>query len=234
VADEAQTETTTTTESTTDAATDAAKGTAQDQTSSGGTEGETDAGTILGGEAASEEGEAADGEEGAAEGAPEAYELTAPEGFTLDEESIAEATPIFKELNLTNEQANKLMPVAAKFAERIQQQGQQAILTEVQAQRKAWAEEAKADSQIGGAKWGETESLAARALDTLGYPKGSTFRSFLTDSGLGNHPEMIRAMRKVGEMVSEDGDFVRGDAAAQAKPSREQVLYPDDVRKQGA
>lgn len=178
--------------------------------------------SILGGEDPKEPADPAP----AVEGAPEAYELTAPEGFTLDAESIELATPIFKELNLTNDQANKLMPVAAQFAERIQQQGQQAILTEVTAQRKAWAEEAQNDPDIGGAKWQETQDLAARALDGLGYPKGSPFRSFLTDSGLGNHPEMIRAMRKIGELVGEDGDFVRGDKGAQVKKSREEILYP--------
>lgn len=183
------------------------------------------------------EGEEAAGKadsEGDAPAVPDVYDLTAPEGFTIDAESVEAATPVFKELGLNNEQANKLMPVAAKFAERIQQQGQQAILSEVQAQRKAWADETMADPEIGGAKWKDTEALCAKALDALGYAKGSPFRSFLTDSGLGNHPEMIRAMRKIGELVSEDGDFVRADAGAAIKPSREAVMYPDDVPKQGA
>ena len=167
--------------------------------------------------------------------APETYELKPPEGFEkLDEESVALATPVFKELGLTNDQANKLMPVAGKFAERIIAQQNQAIMDEVQTTRKAWAEEAQNDPEIGGAKFEETKALSAKALDALGYPKGSPFRSFLTDSGLGNHPEMIRAMRKVGELVSEDGDFVRSNAGAQSKPDRLATLYPDDVPKEGA
>lgn len=221
MADETQTATTETTQ--TAATTEAAATEAVTETTAAAVEA-TDT-SILGGEAETKEaGE--ETKEAAVEGAPETYELTAPEGFTLDAEAIELASPVFKELNLNNEQANKLMPVAAAFAERIQQQGQQAILTEVQAQRKAWAEEAQADPDIGGAKWDETMSLSAKALDALGYPKGSPFRSFLTDSGLGNHPEMIRAMRKIGAVVSEDGDFVRADAGAQAKKSREEILYP--------
>lgn len=188
-----------------------------------------DAGGEGGGEGGQAEGEKSG--EGATEAVPENYDLTAPEGFALDAESVALATPVFKELGLNNEQANKLMPVAAQFAERIQQQGQQAILAEVQAQRKAWAEEAQNDPEIGGARFKETTELAAKALDAMGYPKGSPFRSFLTDSGLGNHPEMIRLFRKIGEKVSEDTDFVRADAGAQIKPPREAVLYPNDVPK---
>lgn len=220
-------ETTTTTETTqtTDATTEAT--TAEATTEAVAAVEATDQSdtSILGGETETKEaGEEA--KEAAVEGAPETYDLTAPEGFTLDADSLELAAPVFKELNLNNEQANKLMPVAAKFAERIQQQGQQAIMTEVQAQRKAWAEEAQSDPEMGGDKWDETLSLSAKALDALGYPKGSPFRSFLTDSGLGNHPEMIRAMRKIGKAVGEDMDFVRADAGAQHKLSREEILYP--------
>jgi hypothetical protein len=164
---------------------------------------------------------------------PEAYELTPPEGFEkLDDETVQLATPVFKDLGLSNEQANKLMPVAGKFAQRIQQQHNQAILDEVTAQRTAWAKEAQEDAEIGGAKFDETKHLAAKGLDALGYPKGSPFRSFLTDSGLSNHPEMIRAMRKIGELVGEDNDFIRPNAGAPvSRKSREEILYPDDVQK---
>ncbi|ODP39262.1 hypothetical protein BFL28_10640 [Sphingomonas turrisvirgatae] len=207
----------------------------------GGSEGAGDESTILGGDAEGAEGEAS-GEEAdkggdqaaAADGPPEAYELTAPEGMTLDEETLAEADPVFRELGLSNEAAQKLVPIAAKFGERIAanaaQSANQVILNEVIAQRKEWAETAKSDPEMGGAKWDETIELSAKALDALGYPKGSPFRSFLTDSGLGNHPEMIRAMRKIGGMVSEDGDFPRGDMGAPVPKSREEILYPNDVK----
>lgn len=201
-----------------------------------------DESTILGGGSEGAEGapqgseaDAGGGEAAAPEGPPEAYDLTAPEGLTLDAETLAEADPVFRELGLTNDAANKLIPVAAKFAERVQAQtaaaAQEALTAEVTAQRKAWAQEAQADPEIGGANWDATLDMSAKALDALGYPKGSPFRKFLTASGLGNHPEMIRAMRKVGELVSEDGDFVRSDAGAPVKKSREEVLYPNDVRR---
>lgn len=169
--------------------------------------------------------------EAAPEGPPEAYDLTAPEGITLDAEAIELATPVFKDLGLNNEQANKLMPVAADFAKRIQEKSQQAVMSEVMAQRKAWAEEAQSDPEIGGAKFTETMALSAKALDTLGYPKGSPFRNFLTDSGLGNHPEMIRAMRRIGEAVGEDNNFVRADGAAPIESNPARIMYPNNPPK---
>lgn len=167
----------------------------------------------------------------APEGPPEAYELTAPEGITLDAEAVDLATPVFKELGLNNEQANKLMPVAADFAKRIQEKSQQAVMSEVMAQRAAWADEAQNDPEIGGAKFQETMALSDKALDTLGYPKGSPFRNFLTDSGLGNHPEMIRAMRRIGEAVGEDNSFVRADGAAPIESNPARIMYPNNPPK---
>lgn len=208
----------------------------------GAAEGGSDEGTVLGGDSKGEEGSEAGAEEGeggdeaaASEGPPEAYELTPPDGMDLDAETLAEADPIFRELGLSNDAAQKLIPVAGKFAERIATQtreaSEQAMITEVVAQRKAWAKEARDDAEIGGANWDETVELSAKALDALGYPKGSPFRNFLTDTGLGNHPEMIRAMRTVGELTGEDGDFVRGDTGALVKPDRLSALYPNDVPK---
>ncbi len=99
---------------------------------------------------------------------------------------------------------------------------------EVVAQRKAWAEEAAADPEIGGAKWEDSKTTAAKALDLLGFEKGSPFRNLLNDSGLGNHPDMIRAFVKIGTVIGEDSDFVRGGTGAQPKTSAAERLYPND------
>ncbi len=188
-------------------------------------------GTILGGEAVEQQAEAPAVDEAATPVAvPEKYELTLPEGITLDAAGLELATPVFQELGLSNEQASKLAPVAAQWAQSIRDQGQSAMLAEVATQRAAWANEAKGDPEIGGANWDASAGIAAKALDSLGFVKGSPFRSLLNDSGLGNHPEMIRAFVRVGKAIGEDGDFVRGDAAAPVK-SVAHTLYPNDTPK---
>jgi hypothetical protein len=165
---------------------------------------------------------------------PEAYELTAPEGMTIDADMLTEATPIFKELGLSNEAASKVLPLAQSLIAKTQDATVQQFIDQGNQQRKAWLEEAKADPEIGGNKWDATLHTAGRGLDALGYGEGSALRTLLNETGLGNHPEMIKAMAKIGGMVGEDGDFVRADAGAQVKQSREEVLYPNDVRKEGA
>lgn len=167
------------------------------------------------------------------DGVPAAYALTPPEGLALDAGAIAEATPVFRELGLSNAAANKLMPVAAQFAQRVQDQANRQLLSHVQAERKAWLDAARADPEIGGAKWGDTIATAASALDRLGFTKGSAFRNLLDESGLGNHPDMIRAFVKVGKAVSEDNDFVLGGGVPRTRRDQAETLYPQDQPKGG-
>lgn len=184
---------------------------------------QTTEGTALG----SGEGEKteAEGAEAKAE-VPESYELTPPEGFeNLDADTVTAATPVFKELGLSNEQAQKLVPIAGEFAKKIIAEGNQQMLSSIATQRKEWLETAKSDAEIGGTNWDTSLSTAAKALDTLGFPKGSPLRNLLDESGLGNHPEMIRAFAKVGKAIGEDTDFVRGEGGAQVKKTDAELFY---------
>lgn len=190
------------------------------QTEVAPTEAET---SLLGGDVKDE----APVEEAPAAVVPEAYEL-ALEGVTLDAALVEEATPIFKELGLTNDQANALLPLAPKLMENAQNALMQQMVDAGNQQRQQWLEAAKADPEIGGAKMGETVHLAGKAFDALGYADGHPFRKALTESGFGNHPDMIRMARRLGEMVGEDGDFVRSGAGSVSALPIEKRLYPDD------
>lgn len=178
-------------------------------------------GSVLGGEVAAPEGEKpAEEAPEAVVGAPEKYELTPPEGMTLDPVLMTEAEPVLRELNLSNDQANKILPLARK----LQENTVNAIVEMGAQQKKDWLDAFAADPEIGGPKRQETEHLAAKGLDALGFPQGHSFREALTSSGFGNHPDMIRAMRKIGEMVGEDG-FVRPDGAAKVEVSTDERWY---------
>src|SRR5438270_5041760 len=69
-----------------------------------------------------------------------AYSLKAPEGFQIDAGMMEVASPTFREIGLNNDQAQKLMPLAVKFQERIieQQNDNFRIL------KTDWANQAKA------------------------------------------------------------------------------------------
>lgn len=214
-------------------------------TNEGDTSGDVDTSTVLGGattEGAEGDdslsgGNGSDTQEGA-EGktaetpvVPEAYELSAPEGFTIDPALMEAVTPDFKEAGLTNDQAQKLMPAAIKFAESLKKQGEQQLIGSVMAERTAWAEEAKADPDIGGAKWDQTLAMSAKALDALPENVGKPLRSLLNDSGLGNKREMIAAMSFFGRAISEDTSTPGDHIAAETQVPIAHQVFPNNVRK---
>jgi hypothetical protein len=204
---------------------DAAPATALGTAAAEGTTADTAAADAPAAEAKTEdtqEGEAAE----AAAVVPDKYELVVSEGLTIDPAQLEAATPVFRELGLTNEQANKLMPVAEQFAKSIGDNLNRQILESVAGERKAWLDTAKADPDIGGQNWDASLVTAAKALDGLGFPKGSSFRALLDESGLGNHPDMIRAFVQVGRAIGEDNDFPRGGAATSAPRTAAEILYP--------
>lgn len=216
-----------TTTSPSEQATDAPAAEAVTQAESAADETTVDAGetSVLGGEVADE---TAATEEAAPVGAPEAYEL-ALDGFELDTELLGEAEPVFRELGLSNEQANALLPLVPKVMEKAQNAVVQSMLDAGANQRKAWLDAFTADPEIGGAKREETEHLAAKGLDAMGFTADHPFRKALTESGFGNHPDMIRMARRMGEMLGEDGTFARA-GAGEDKPDPLAELYPNNRR----
>lgn len=161
----------------------------------------------------------------AEEGVPEAYALAAPEGVELDAALVLEATPVLRELGLSNEAASKLVPVAAKLVESAGTRALDGLIEAGERQRRDWLEAARADGEIGGRRWNETLRSAGVALDAFGFRGGHPFRQALEDTGFGNHPDMIRLFARLGAMVGEDGQFVRGDTGARGKRSTEEIWY---------
>lgn len=129
---------------------------------------------------------------------PESYDLKMPEGIELDKAAADEFTTIAKELKLDQAAAQKLADIAAKQSQR--QVEAHAKLVE------SWVEQVKTDKDIGGDKLEENLGIARKALETFGTPE---LRDVLNASGLGNHPEVIKAFFKAGKAISEDG-FVKG------------------------
>lgn len=132
------------------------------------------------------------------EGAPEKYEFTAGEGQELDTAALEQFEPIARELNLTNEQAQKMVDLyGTKIMPMVQKQQAEAW----QAQTEQWAADVKADKEIGGDKLTANLSAAQRALEQFGDPE---LKEYLDSTGLGNHPALVKAFIKVGKAMSED------------------------------
>ncbi|HBR7581863.1 TPA: peptidase [Klebsiella pneumoniae] len=131
------------------------------------------------------------------EGAPEKYEFQAGEGVELDVEALKDFEPVARELNLTNEQAQKLVDAYPKILAGVQQRQAEAW----QAQTEQWAADVKADKEIGGDKLTANLSAAQRALEQFGDQE---LKEYLDSTGLGNHPALVKAFIKVGKAMSED------------------------------
>lgn len=154
------------------------------------------------------------------EGAPEKYEFKAPEGAApFDDKVIEQFSEVARELNLTQDDAQKVLD---KMGPAIQARQVETI----QAARAQWAESAKADKEFGGEKLEENLAVAKKALDQFGSPE---LRVLLNESGLGNHPEMIRVLYRAGKAISEDR-FVGAGRGGRETPRGQsdyaKALYP--------
>jgi hypothetical protein len=150
------------------------------------------------------------------EGAPEKYEFKPAEGQELDTSALEQFEPIARELNLTNEQAQKMVDLyGTKIMPMVQQQQAEAW----QKQTEGWAETVKADKEIGGDKLTANLSAAQRALDQFGTPD---LKEYLNATGLGNHPDLVKTFVKIGKAMSEDGMV---DGSNQGQRSAAEVLY---------
>ena len=159
---------------------------------------------------------------------PEKYDFKAPEGQTIDPAVIEKATPIFKELGLTNDAAQKLVD----FYNAQALEGKKLVDT----MRSEWkAETAKLPELVTN----------PRAVEDLGRmksvifendPKGlEAFNEAMTLTGAGDNPAIVRgwlraAQRLVeGGHVSGRGPSSEGQAAPNKAvvPSAAQAMYPN-------
>jgi len=118
-----------------------------------------------------------------------------PEGVVLDAPTLTAFEATAKELGLPQDKAQALID---KVAPAMKAQGTAAFET----MKTDMLAAAKADAEIGGDKFDESVATAALAIDAYFAP---SFKKFLNETGLGNHPEMIRGLRKAGLPLKQDG-----------------------------
>lgn len=177
-------------------------------------------GSDEGDDSSSEDDEA--GKEGSND-VPETYaDFTLPEGMEVDVLALDNATPIFKELGLTQDQAQQLVSF---YAEQVQAGSQQQI-DDFNQLMTDWKTQSKNDSEFGGEKFGENLKIAQSAISKYGTPG---LKQLLEDHGVGNHPEMIRFMVKVGNTLKED---VPGEEGGATTPEQDRVtqMYGDQSK----
>jgi hypothetical protein len=148
--------------------------------------------------------------------APEKYEFKAPEGVSLDPSVVSELSGVAKELGLSQEAAQKLVdklgPAVTKATASQQQAAVQAAVAQMEAA-------SKADPELGGkgdAKtWDTNIAIAQKGFQALA---SDGLRKLLADSGLHNHPEVIRAFFRAGQKLTADNVVPGGTKPPEGAP----------------
>jgi hypothetical protein len=148
---------------------------------------------------------------------PEKYDFKLPENVPMDEASLNAFSEFAKDAGLNQETAQAMLSKLAPAMQERQAQAQ----AEIKAQ---WTESTKADKEIGGVQLDQNLKVAMKALKAFGTPE---LQTLLNESGLGDHPELIRAFYRAGKTISEDSFVPAGTAARQANRDFSSQLYPN-------
>ena len=154
---------------------------------------------------------------------PSYGEFKLPEGVTVDADSLRPATELFAETGLSQDQAQKFIDLAMARETAAAHKSVQAFV-DLQNQ---WVSEIKADPDIGGDRLKSSLASANRAIDRLNVPG---LREALNFTGAGNHPAIVKAFVRLGQMIAEDR-FRPGHLARPDVPrSPAEVIYDGNPR----
>lgn len=134
------------------------------------------------------------------EKAPENYEFQFPKGMEVDKSLLEKATPLFKELNLTNAKAQKLVDL---IVENYSDQAKQ-----YQTLTDGWREQTIKDL---GPDWRGQIKIADKFMQRFG---SEAAWQVLEDSNLRYHPEVVKMFIRAGKAISQD-TFVSGGNKSQ-------------------
>lgn len=154
------------------------------------------------------------------------YNLKAPENALFDTNHLEQFKGLARELGLTPEAAQKLVErdnqLLSGFVDKNKQEWAQ--------QTAQWAEQIKADKELGGEKFSATVTSARTALDRFASPE---FKRMLNETGYGNHPELVRLFANIGKAMREDGRMAQQAGAPPAKEkTMAELFYPNMAKKE--
>ncbi len=167
---------------------------------------------------------------------PEAYTFKAPEGIKLDDKAIAEVTPLFKEMKLSQDSAQKLVDFYAKAQVSEAKRAAEAVTS----MRTEWRDAVMKDSELGP-KLDTIKADIGKAI--LQASNGdaklvSDFKAAMDLTGAGDNPAIIKMINRLSAAVNE-GTHVTGSGPSEhgqvangraSRPSAAEALYPNLVQ----
>ena len=135
-------------------------------------------------------------------------DFTVPEGVQLNEEITTSFKSILEDAKLSpQEKAQSLLDLQGKLTQSLMESQEQAKAEQAQ----QWAAQIKADKELGGENYSKTVETAVKAIEQYGSPE---LRSLLNETGIGNHPELVKFCHRIGKALSEDGLVMGGTQSA--------------------
>jgi hypothetical protein len=148
-----------------------------------------------------------------------AAEIKAPEGLQLDPDMLGKAGEVFAKHKLPVDTAQELVDLYGATLKQVDAQAVAAWKTQVD----AWGAELKADKDFGGHAIEQTRGDVAKAIEVFGGEDGQALRNILNETGVGNHPALVRLLARAGRAAAEDRLTPAGGRTT-ADPLR--ALYP--------
>lgn len=145
------------------------------------------------------------------------FELNLPESSVLTKTDLERIVADAKARGLSKEEAQKLV-------ERDSETVKSYVSRQDEAYKRAqveWLEKTKSDKELGGENLQKTADHAKRVLDRFGSQE---LKDALNETGLGNHPELIRVFARIGKLMANDS-LVAGQNSSGEKKSIANLLY---------
>lgn len=147
---------------------------------------------------------------------PEKYDLKLPDQSPVDPQRLEAIAAEAKANKLTQEQAQALVEREHKMMSDLVQSHQARV--------EGWLKESMADKEIGGPEINRNIELAKRLVDTFGSP---ILKKQLEDSGMGQHPELLRLFVRLGKAYGEDRLVTGAKGVPVKKSSPADLLFGD-------
>jgi hypothetical protein len=155
---------------------------------------------------------------------PEKYELKLPENSLLKAQALEDIAATAKEHKLTQKQAEALVQREDKALHAYHQ----AQLDDLKVKSQVWIQDVKADKELGGEAFVKNAELASRVVKRFGT---ESFQKMISDSGAGNHPELVRIFARIGKAMSEDQLVIPGSQSGRGPRSMEDIFYGEQSKK---
>ena len=153
----------------------------------------------------------------------EPYELTLDKDSPLSKDRFEKIAEYARLQGFTKELAEELVKSQEDTVRSVLDTQQKELI----AKSEKWVEDIRADKEIGQDNFNKSMEFAARAINKFATQE---LKETLNATRLGDYPELVRMMARVGAAMADD-TFVSSNENASAKKADHEYFWPDIDKK---